>query len=144
MSTTRSCNECTACCEGWTTGVINDISYYPGKKCHFCIPNKGCANYANRPKEQCIDFYCEWLINEEIPEWFKPTISKLIIIKKQINDIPYISVVEAGCKIESEYLSWLVIWARNKNYNLAWMCSGGLNYVGSLEFVSAMNNRHKE
>ncbi len=84
----RSCDGCNVCCEGWLNGTIYGKRMYPGMPCHFKT-EKGCGIYKKRPKDPCRDFYCEWLKNTEIPEWFKPNTSKVLLRTLKINEIPY-------------------------------------------------------
>jgi hypothetical protein len=135
----RNCEGCTKCCEGTLSGTVKEITFYKGKPCHLCITNKGCADYANRPEQQCVNFKCEWLKNINLPEWFKPSTSNLIRTSESINTISYIRVLETDGIIGAEYLSWLVSWAIKDSINLLWQCKGGYNYIGSSEFVTIMN-----
>lgn len=52
----------------------------PHKWCkHACA--KGCSIYADRPQE-CVDFHCLWLIDERIPDYWKPSYSKMVLNPK--------------------------------------------------------------
>ena len=95
----RNCNNCTKCCEGWTKGNVKGYDYYRGKPCHFVKINVGCSIYKDRPKKQCEDYNCEWLVNEEIPEWMKPNYTHVVINKIEEEGYVYFKCIEAGKKM---------------------------------------------
>ena len=82
-----------------------------------------------------------WLTNKAIPEWFKPSISKVYLLEKSINNVKYILAKEAGQKMDSEFLSWLFVQHKIGNIpNLSYEISGGMTHLGSDEFIEAMRN----
>lgn len=83
LSTMRECNGCTACCEGWLSGEAHGHYFQPGRPCHFKCEG-GCSIYEKRPENPCKTFICEWLVNPELPEWMKPSVSKVITMKKNM------------------------------------------------------------
>lgn len=133
----RECDECSTCCQGWLYGSVNGHSFYPGKPCHFY--DKKCTIYEKRPQEPCRRYECAWLIDENIPIWMKPNLSKVIISKKEKNNIHYYDIAEAGEKIKSEILNWIIQWALNNQYNIRYQIMGGINYIGSKEFVESIS-----
>ena len=71
-SSARQCGECTACCDGWVTGVIEGHEMYPGTPCYF-RGDQCCTIYERRPKYPCRDFLCGWLQpGSPFPEEFRP------------------------------------------------------------------------
>lgn len=134
----RECGTCTKCCEGWLVGEALGYKFYAGKPCHFVAIGKGCSVYAKRPKDPCVSFKCEWLTNENIPEWMKPSEINAIITQKVKNDIEYISLVEAGSILSSCVLTWVIEYALSKNLNLVWFVEGGFHWFGSPEFNQLM------
>lgn len=137
----RECGTCTKCCEGYLHGVAYDKPFFPGKPCHFVSIGKGCTIYASRPKDPCITYRCQWLINPEIPEWFKPNEINAIITKRTIekDNIEFYDLIEAGEKMKAEVLSWIIMYALNNSLNLRWVVDGGSHWIGSKEFIAAMN-----
>jgi len=132
----RSCDGCTACCEGWLTANVHGKYMYSGRPCHF----KGqghCTVYDQRP-ELCTAFRCEWLVNNDIPEWLKPDLSKVILYRRTVGDLEYVNVVETGVKIDSTVLNWIVLHALQSGLNIRYQVDGGFNYIGSPEFLAAM------
>lgn len=134
----RQCGDCTKCCEGYLTGEAKGKSFYKGKPCHFVSIGKGCTIYANRPKDPCISYKCAWLTDEELPEWFKPNQINAIIDRRFIKDIPYINVIEAGETLQSNVLSWIILYAVNNNLNLCWRVDGSEHWIGNNEFLTVM------
>lgn len=139
----RSCAGCTKCCEGWLTGEALGQTFYPGKPCHFISIGKGCSVYAKRPKEPCQSFKCAWLIDKNIPEWMKPSDINTILTYKEINGIPYLSVIEAGSVLSAKVLTWVIQYALSNKINLYWQVEGGTNWVGSPEFNQAIQEESK-
>jgi hypothetical protein len=138
---TRSCGDCTKCCEGYLTGEANGKTFFPGKPCHFVTIGKGCTIYKDRPKDPCVNFKCSWLVDESLPEWFKPSESGIIITVKKINGISYVEVIEAGQTLQANMLSWLIMYALNNNLNLFWTIQGGAHWIGNADFLEAMANK---
>jgi hypothetical protein len=131
----RSCGDCTKCCEGWLQGEALGHKFYPGKPCHFIAIGKGCTVYAKRPKEPCQTYKCAWLIDEDIPEWMKPSDINTILTYREVNGIPYLHIKEAGSELSSKVLSWAFLYCLRKNMNLYWEINGGANYMGSKDFL---------
>lgn len=134
----RECGSCTKCCEGYLQGSALDKNFYEGHPCHFVSIGKGCTVYSKRPQHPCVSFKCEWLYNLEIPEWMKPNKINAIIKFDSINDIPYLSVIEAGEILQSKVLSWLIQFALNNKINFLWQVESGFSWIGSPEFHQVM------
>lgn len=140
---TRSCNGCTACCQGWLVGSAYEHQFWPGRPCHY-VMESGCSIHDVAPKDPCKDFKCAWLMDENIPEWFYPKKSKVILANKKINNIDYLDVIECGQKLDSEILSWLFLsFLNGKIKNIKYNLNGGPHWIGSTEFVEAMSNKSK-
>jgi hypothetical protein len=137
----RSCGDCTKCCEGWLDGNVLGHSFYPGKPCHFVSIGVGCTIYPKRPTNPCVSYKCEWISSEDLPEWFKPNLINTIIDYQTIDGISYMRVVEAGELLQSNVLSWLVKNALDKQINMSWTINGGLNFIGSRDFINAMEKK---
>jgi hypothetical protein len=135
----RSCGDCTRCCEGWLHADIHGREMMLGKPCHFVTLGKGCTIYKERP-ELCKDFQCEWLRNDDLPEWYKPDLSSLIVRtlkldQKDKDPIYYLEVMECGKTIDAKHLNWIVTYCLNNGYNLRYQIEGGWNLLGSKEFL---------
>jgi len=137
----RKCGSCTKCCEGWLSATIYGRKMYTGNPCHF-KSNNGCSIYKDRPKEPCKDFKCEWLINEEVPEWLKPEYCNVILINENKDGFNFIRATEAGGKMPVEVLNWLFLFIFNKKINLCYQVASGWNWFGSLEFVKYMESKN--
>jgi len=136
----RSCENCTKCCEGYLEGVAHGYKFYPGKPCQFVKNGTGCTIYAQRPKDPCVSFKCMWIMENEFPEWMKPDLSNVIVTYEVINDIPYFNAVEAGSVMSSKVLSWLISYCVSKQVNLRYQVEGGINFLGSPEFLASFSS----
>lgn len=138
LDISRNCNGCTACCDGWLTGEAHGHGFWPGRKCHYVSEN-GCTIYDQRPHEPCQTFACEWLTNKNFPAWLKPSLSKVIFVRREVKGIQYIFAHEAGGKMDSEVLSWFVMAYANKQFtNIAYQLNRGINFMGTAEFMNAV------
>ena len=136
----RSCDECTKCCEGYLKSEdIRGHEVTLGKPCFFVEIGKGCTDYDNRPDHPCKKFQCEWLIDKNIPENFKPSNSNVIFTKIFENGIEYTNVIEAGGKLDSEILTWIIDDAITNDKNYSWNILGNMYWFGDDEFDEMMN-----
>ena len=78
----RLCGDCTLCCKLMYVGDINKAA---GKWCPDCKPGVGCSRYEDRPAS-CKGFYCDWRLNKNLPDYWKPTISKIVFVKNFQDD----------------------------------------------------------
>lgn len=135
----RSCGNCTKCCDGWLTGTIHGIDMYPGKPCHLVKNNFGCTDYENRPDDPCKRFSCLWLINNDIPEYFKPNLSEYIIVDANLNGIDYVKLASAGKNPKAELVDWIIEYAISHGLNIWYEQDGKNHYQGSQEFIDEIN-----
>ena len=124
----RTCDSCTACCQGHLTGNAHGHNFQPGKPCFF-VGEKSCSIYSDRPAEPCKSFKCEWLASDYLPMWMRPDLSKVIVVRRLKDNEEWIEIKEAGQKLDSAVLSWMTIWAANNNKNLRYQVDGGWNWV---------------
>lgn len=130
-SADRSCGECTLCCEGWLIAEVHGHELGHGKKCHY-LGEKACTIYEDRPVDPCQLFKCEWLVNHDIPEWMKPNLSKVILVSRHDDDCDYLEAFEAGQKMDSSILQWLLLWVVNKKLkNLKYQVNRGWYYLSN-------------
>ena len=131
----RECDGCTKCCEGWLAGEVHGHNMFKGRPCFYF--NKNCTIYEDRPDHPCKSFKCSWLSEEKVfPVWMKPDSINAIITRQKFNDIFYYEVTETGVTLEARTLSWLIQWAISTETNLLYRIDGGLNRIGSTEFLS--------
>lgn len=131
----RSCKDCTKCCEGYLSGETKGYSFYKGKPCHFLEIGKGCSIYKDRPESPCRMFKCEWLTSPEIPLWMKPNeVNAILSVRNTPNGIAYLSVAEAGSRLDSRVLSWVIEYALKNKINVTWTVDGGRHWLGTPEF----------
>lgn len=135
----RECGSCTECCQGWLVGKVHEHNFYPGKPCHY-VCEEGCSIYEDRPERPCRSFECEWLVNDNIPEWMRPDRCKVILICQDWeyegeSQGPYLLSVEAGQKIDSKVLAWLFEVHLNDNIPMKIEVSGGHRWYGNKKFL---------
>jgi hypothetical protein len=136
----RDCSGCTACCDGWLSGVAHGISFFPGRRCHF-VHESGCSIYQDRPVDPCKTYQCQWLLDNNMPHWMKPSISKVVLTERVTNSgLAYVDMTECGTKVDSSILSWVIQYYLNRGVNLVYAVNGGRNFMGSPEFVGEMSS----
>lgn len=135
ISINRECGDCTKCCEGYLTGIVHGRPMYKGHPCFYL--EKSCTIYKDRPVNPCHDYSCYWLESDEIPMWMKPSLSGVIISEKVHSTNPslsYFDITEAGKKIDSTILNWIIHWALGKKINLIYEIDGKMHRLGNKEF----------
>lgn len=72
----RQCGDCSMCC------FLLDVSEINKPKdtwCPHCLPGfGGCSIYKDRPS-RCRTYTCAWLVNANIPDYWRPLESKMIV-----------------------------------------------------------------
>lgn len=108
-TTSRTCQPCTGCCDGWVQITIDGQDVYPGKPCPHST-GTGCDNYPNRPQDPCVNFTCGWMIpGSPLPEWMKPSNAKVIVLFNKLGwqGHPVDLAVPIGRRIPPRALNWL-------------------------------------
>ena len=123
----RTCNGCTKCCEGWLPGMSHGHKFYKGRPCHYVSINSGCNIYNDRPSPQCTEFKCEWLVNNDIPEWLKPSESNTIIRRFNNGETYRLELTEAGAVLDARVLSWFLEYCYNKGLDTSYTLYGDTN-----------------
>lgn len=130
----RNCGDCAKCCEGWLSGAAYGHAFSPGTPCFFL--EKTCSIYNDRPVDPCRNYRCGWLSEDTFPMWLKPSLSNLIISKRESQNIAYWVVDQAGAAFDQRALNWLIDWATSTNANVEYRLNGEVNRVGSPEFMA--------
>ncbi len=89
--------------------TIQGHPVFPGHPCPHST-GRGCDDYANRPKDPCIDFNCGWVVPDSpLPDWFKPDNARVIVIfnKTRWRGLPVDVAVPVGRRIPARALNWL-------------------------------------
>ena len=131
--TKRTCDGCTACCEGWLNGEVKGHTFHAGKPCFFKSA-KGCSIYEDRPDDPCKIYKCAWISEDIFPMWMRPDLSKVLITKRTLKEITYYDIIEAGETMKSYVLNYIIQYALNNKINIKYMIDGGVNKIGSREF----------
>jgi hypothetical protein len=114
---TRSCQPCTACCDGWLRIRIGDVPVYPGKPCPHST-GSGCRIYAERPVDPCVHFVCGWKMDgSPLPQWMQPNNARVIFLpdQEQWRRMPVDIAVPVGKRIPPRALNWLKQFAEHNN-----------------------------
>lgn len=142
----RECGSCTKCCEGHLVGQIRDQLISPGNPCFFVNIGFGCKDYDNRPDEPCKTFSCYWKSNKDVPNRFKPDKINAVFVERfvkgQNGQIGYIDLIKAPSDPSEEVLSWFLEYAKEKELNAALGDNKERKYLGTAEFVDAMNKEY--
>ncbi|MBI4189015.1 MAG: hypothetical protein HY525_00585 [Betaproteobacteria bacterium] len=108
-SSSRECQPCTACCDGWVQIAVNGYRAYPGHPCPQST-GAGCDDYEHRPFDPCVKFICGWRADgSPLPEWMKPNNSKVIVLFNESvwNGMPVDVGIPVGKRIPPRALNWL-------------------------------------
>ncbi len=85
----RECGACTVCCRILPIHT-EELRKTANLLCQHCDEGRGCRIYESRPAA-CRGFYCEWLLNSQIPATWRPDKSGIFIdriARQHIEDIP--------------------------------------------------------
>lgn len=106
----RSCQPCTACCDGWLQIRIDGVVVRPGRPCPHST-GKGCDDYEHRPVDPCVKFVCGWRQPESpLPDWMKPNEAKVVVLfdQRRWRGMPVDVAVPVGRRIPPRALKWLM------------------------------------
>ncbi len=101
----RSCDGCTECCRGWLQIAIRGKEYDLGEPCDF-VTDHGCKIYEDRPDHPCRAYMCAWTYDLGIPEWMKPSLSKVLCTTHRVENHVILELRECGQKMPVEVLNW--------------------------------------
>lgn len=116
----RTCQPCTACCDGWLQIRVHGTPVYPGCPCPHST-GSGCNDYANRPIDPCVNFICGWRMEgSPLPEWMKPNNAKVVVLFDQGDwqGMPVDVAVPVGRRIPPRALNWLKQFAQSHGRGL--------------------------
>lgn len=105
----RSCQPCTACCDGWVQIKVKGCEAYPGHPCPHSTGN-GCDDYENRPVNPCQQFECGWVKSGSLlPDHFRPNECGALVLNSIIKwqGLNVDLAVPVGREIPTETLDWL-------------------------------------
>ena len=91
----RSCGECNACCAYY---AIADLNKPARSLCQHWKTPGGCSIYDTRP-QVCRDYYCVWLQNATLDDWWRPDRSGFIL-RETHSDIPAHYIRRVGVVFE--------------------------------------------
>ena len=148
---TRSCGECTKCCEGYLHGE-NDLVMKDGRTfklggapCPILQIGKGCGDYENRPDSPCRGFICEWIRQPQAyPDEMRPDRINAVFSLQEVDGIPYLRITEAGARLDSEVLSHGIKLALLNRANIYWEIGDKMHWFGNGDFTRAMSKYREE
>jgi hypothetical protein len=109
---------------------------FPGTPCHFVDIGVGCTIYPTRPTTPCRNFQCEWLIDEDVPDFLRPSISGVVMVAKSLEGHQYLFVTATGNAFDENRLSWAIVYGVQKYSNVVWQLqSREILFVGTPEFM---------
>lgn len=89
VASARQCGTCTVCCKILPVAT-KQLNKTANVLCRHCEEGRGCRIYETRPVV-CRGFYCEWLLNPQIPATWRPDKSGIFIeriARQHIEGIP--------------------------------------------------------
>jgi hypothetical protein len=119
MTSSRQCQPCTACCDGWVRISVFNTPVLPGKPCpHSGGPltkngsgnSGGCKIYAERPTDPCVNFSCGWVRESSVlPDWMQPHLAKVIVLPEWTTwrTFPVDLALPVGARVPHKSLRWL-------------------------------------
>ncbi len=118
----RTCDTCTACCDGWLKITIHGQEVRQGKPCPHSTGNC-CRIYDKRPADPCRHFSCGWKTEDSpLSEWMRPDLAKVIFLPGQgvWRNLLVDLAVPVGKKIPQRSLLRLKEHAERNNRPLLW------------------------
>lgn len=143
----KSCGECKECCTGALKVEVKNFIVEKGKNCPFLNKketDKGCSIYSERPG-QCIKYQCWWKLNDDIPDFMRPDISKILVTNKTAKQFDYLDVIAvANHQMPYEGLSHVLKYAVLTKKNIIWRKNNyekdvKVFWLGSSEFIDSVN-----
>ena len=110
----RTCQPCTACCDGWVRMDVYGHEVAPGKPCPYST-GEGCSIYPDRPEDPCQRFICGWrMADSPYPDWLRPDLAKVMVLPNHLEwqGLPVDVAVPVGRRIPKRALNWLMDYAR--------------------------------
>lgn len=139
----RECGTCTKCCDGWLTADIYGHKMEPGKPCPFVGEHK-CTIYNNKRPQICSDFKCGWLKDDGtlFDEWMRPNNINVIFVHYKIEDVVWYKLAEAGEKVNTLLLSYIIQIFTKNNVNLEYWINGAQFLIGTQKFKDLVKTHH--
>ena len=88
MQYSRECGGCLMCCKFYKIPALDKPA---GNLCVHCAPAQGCTIYGSRP-DQCRELYCRWIKDADIPDYWKPDRTRIILTTFPGNGFLYAQV----------------------------------------------------
>ena len=138
----RSCDGCTECCTGWLEGEIHGHVMKLGQPCVY-KNNQGCSIYDRRPEHPCKTYLCAWAYDLNVPNWMKPSLSKVLLTTHKIGKLILVEIRECGQKMSADVLNWaFLLFAEKKINNLKYQIDGQWFYLSNevpdlLEYINS-------
>jgi hypothetical protein len=147
VSLKRECGDCTKCCEGWMSGAAYEHKF--GKidgvrtPCFFLEQGLGCTIYEDRPQNPCAAYKCQWLVNPDVPEDFKPNNKHYIVSKKGRS---YFVITRASSENtdDEEFINWWIEYVTKNNFNLSYPKNDTVEFVGSERLRQTLGYSQKD
>lgn len=145
VSNKRECGDCTKCSDGWFSGVAygHKFGFENGVRipCFFVQEGVGCTIYEDRPITPCQTYKCEWLINPDVPEEFKPNKVDVIVSKKGRS---YFVATDAGDNPQDKVKLWWIEYVKSKKFNLSYKKDGEIMFEGNERLRDTLGYSQKD
>jgi hypothetical protein len=145
VSNKRECGDCTKCCEGWFSGAAFEHKFgsIDGVRtpCFFLKQGEGCSIYEDRPYSPCQTYKCEWLVNPDVPEEFKPNKVDVMVSKKGRS---YFVATDAGDNPQDKVKLWWLEYVKSKKFNLSYSLNDELQFYGNERLRQTLGYSQKD
>lgn len=128
QSLKRSCGGCTKCCEGWLVAEIYGHKIGEGAACKFLTKN-GCGIYSIRPYDPCAAWTCFWKDDISLPEWMRPNLSNVILVKSQLDEYKYFNAIATKPTLADNVIEFLKEMSKGKYKKNIVLIYNRLEYV---------------
>jgi len=138
----KNCDGCVACCNGTLQGKIFDFHVYRGSPCkHVCFESKTCKIYEDRPDNPCKQFKCTWLLEKNMPEWMKPSLSGILITVDDSQKVMILHMVD-GMEVNPSAIVQCLYYAQKNNFSIKFFVNGREKYTNRVNaFVKTVEGK---
>ena len=122
----RSCEGCTICCKLF---AVEQLAKPPVTWCQHCKIGVGCGSYEDRPLE-CQQFFCEYLLDPSLDESWKPSRSRIVVVRQELEgeilvhvdpadrdlwrEEPYFSRIRSWVSADATSSQKVIVWQGDK------------------------------
>jgi hypothetical protein len=99
--------------------AVEELAKAMGEACPHMLKGRGCGIYEQRP-QSCRAFNCLWLTTAEMPDYWKPDRSKIVVAGDETGTLINV-IVSAGYEDawkKQPYYNDIKMWARQRRWRV--------------------------